>query len=137
MFRPYGYHQSHLFHFIATWLPASDELFCLRHGKEEVDERNLTNMTLSKPGHNRSRGDSASPSIHEGTPEIQDGPEGYSEDAPSWESEDDQNETSYANLSIRRAKTWLRITGITDIQQEVLERIEVLPWSHRELNGGA
>ena len=58
-------------------------------------------MTLRKPGHNRSRENSASASIREATPEIQDGPEEYSKDAPSWEVEDDQDKTLYANLSVR------------------------------------
>lgn len=87
-------------------------------------------MTVKKPGHSQSRGNSASASIHKGTPEIQEGPEGHSEDEPSWNNEDDQNKTLYANLSIRRAKTWLRTTGNTDFhREELVERTELPPRS--------
>lgn len=66
-------------------------------------------MTLSKPGHNSSKEDSAKVSRHKVIPTVKDGPEGYSEDGPIAEFEADRIEASYAKFTAAQSKGKARI----------------------------
>ena len=102
--QPCCYCQVNLLHSFATSSSVSKEQ-CLRQTREEEEKEQCSpKMTLRKPGHNLSKEDSATVSSHEAIPTVKDGPEGYSEDGPIVETEDDRVEASYANSTAAQSE---------------------------------
>ncbi len=62
-------------------------------------------MTRNKAGHNLSKGDSAKQPIPEGSPETQDGPEGYSEYGPVEQPEDPRSRETYTKSTNASSKS--------------------------------
>ena len=94
---------------------ALEELFCVRHGKEEKNEQYLPKMTRN-PGQNLSSGDSANVPINESIPETEDGPEGDSDDARTEEAEDDGTEAQISSSSEGYSEDWQTEDDRTEAQ---------------------